>query len=55
MARILSEKRACIVLSTHGSELKMKCREILTACGYKVHSLPGFEHEIVAEPVLKTD
>jgi FkbM family methyltransferase len=48
--QLLTERPPACIISTHSRELRASCRRLLTDLGYRVSSLRGFEHELVAIP-----
>jgi len=40
-----------MIMSLHSDALDKECRRLLKIAGYSVVVLPGFEHEIIAEPL----
>jgi len=49
--RVVEEVRPALLVATHSRALQVACRDYLEAAGYKVESLSGFEHELVARPL----
>jgi FkbM family methyltransferase len=43
--------RPRMIISTHGRQLKKKCRELLEDRNYRVEPLEGFTHELIASPL----
>jgi len=48
--QLLERREAHLLIATHSGQMRDQCSSLLTSFGYRVSTLSGFDHEIVATP-----